>query len=1032
MVATKQTNKHKNRKTREEGSSRRKKVPHDMPEQLNNNQHEQQQQQQPSTLLPVDGFATPHAHPVYAPSLVLVPIRTFIFLDVDIKNRSATGRVRHWIRNSTAHPAVPSVEEDSGLLLLLTQSITFNAVSLDIRGVSSSPPTAGPVSFVYDGSELKVTWESPFAPNELRFLDIEYSVTNPIAGLYFSVPDDKHPDRGLHCATDHETERARYWLPCVDFPAVRTSLEFYLTHDAQLTALANGTLFAVKPNPNGTKTTCYRLDRLCPSYLICFAIGDFVQYNDQPVDGMPISYFATKEYTKEQLALSLGRTPAMIRWLKQRVGVPFPWPKYHQLFSPFIGGAMENISLVTHTDRLLVDEIRAKEAGWSTDLTNIHEMGHTYFGDLVVTRHFEHAWLKESWATYIAACWQQDNVSADEFRLAMIKNAISYFDECEKYIRPIVCRTYDSSWDLFDRHTYPGGAWRIHMLRHILGESAFWAAVTTYLKRFTSKTVETEDFKRCLEEASSLNLTPFFDQWIYSPGFPKIKAAYTYHSDTRLVEVSLTQTQSTEGKAAAVPAVFEFTIEVHVIDADGAVFKGKATFSQKSGSRSATAFVPMGSAKPVAVEIDPRGKILHQLDFTPGEEILASTAKKGIDVGNRIHAYEELIKKGSSTSMRKVSELLAGEPFFGVRERVYAALGRSKSAAAIAIIARSLRKEQNIRALNALLPAASMRDPAIREGLISILERPVEETAYQIRAVAYENLGRQRDVCDVERLLVALHDPREVGFLGAVRSGVLRGLAHTGTAAAHAALVSVLGGRDVTTRTLGHEYVYLAAISALATSASDGFGGATSGEEIRRLRRDAAEIIADVTIRAGDGVLPLVREQGINSLAALGAVELLGEIRVAVETRFAAQYQHGLAAVLRRLQLGGGGGGQALDVSRLLRLVEELDDKVKRLEKEVESARVSAAGAAAAASAAAVVAASGGVQQAHGSVRAVTNKREGVHEKRGGAEETETPRPLPLPPSHSRHRRRWWGARLMDALRGRNRSAENGGGADRR
>lgn len=31
-------------------------------------------------------------------------------------------------------------------------------------------------------------------------------------------------------------------------------------------------------------------------------------------------------------------------------------------------------------------------------------LGHTYFGDLLVISHFDHAWLKESWATYIEAC----------------------------------------------------------------------------------------------------------------------------------------------------------------------------------------------------------------------------------------------------------------------------------------------------------------------------------------------------------------------------------------------------------------------------------------------------------------------------------------------------------------------------------------------------------------------------------------------------------------------------------------------------
>lgn len=44
----------------------------------------------------------------------------------------------------------------------------------------------------------------------------------------------------VYALSDHETEKARYWLPCVDLPAVRTTAEFYLTTRAGHPAFANG------------------------------------------------------------------------------------------------------------------------------------------------------------------------------------------------------------------------------------------------------------------------------------------------------------------------------------------------------------------------------------------------------------------------------------------------------------------------------------------------------------------------------------------------------------------------------------------------------------------------------------------------------------------------------------------------------------------------------------------------------------------------------------------------------------------------
>ena len=37
---------------------------------------------------------------------------------------------------------------------------------------------------------------------------------------------------------------------------------------------------------------------------------------------------------------------------------------------------------------------------------------------------------------------------------------------------------------MYDYHLYPGGAWRLHMLRKLLGEAVFWDATKTYLERY--------------------------------------------------------------------------------------------------------------------------------------------------------------------------------------------------------------------------------------------------------------------------------------------------------------------------------------------------------------------------------------------------------------------------------------------------------------------------------------------------------------------------------------------------------------------
>jgi len=44
----------------------------------------------------------------------------------------------------------------------------------------------------------------------------------------------------VYALSDHETEKARYWLPCIDLPTVRCTAEFFLTTRSKHVAFANG------------------------------------------------------------------------------------------------------------------------------------------------------------------------------------------------------------------------------------------------------------------------------------------------------------------------------------------------------------------------------------------------------------------------------------------------------------------------------------------------------------------------------------------------------------------------------------------------------------------------------------------------------------------------------------------------------------------------------------------------------------------------------------------------------------------------
>ena len=83
---------------------------------------------------------------------------------------------------------------------------------------------------------------------------------------------------------------------------------------------------------------------------------------------------------------------------------PYPFAKYDQVFVPEYNiGAMENVGCVTFTEAYLFRSKATEASRQSRAETILHELAHMWFGDLVTMRWWDDLWLKESFATYLAA-----------------------------------------------------------------------------------------------------------------------------------------------------------------------------------------------------------------------------------------------------------------------------------------------------------------------------------------------------------------------------------------------------------------------------------------------------------------------------------------------------------------------------------------------------------------------------------------------------------------------------------------------------
>lgn len=835
-------------------------------------------------LKPTLDFDNPNIPEQYPPNLELEPIHLNIDLHVDIARQTVSGTVSTVVKARHQGP----------------NQLALDAV--DFLDIAAVDPEGRELHWGYDGNKLNIIWAEPFEAGEERQVAITYRVVEPVDGLFFSRPNESYPDQTWYAATDHETERARHWLPCIDLPNVRTTLEFQLRAEERFTILANGYLVNENVHDDGTKTAHWKLEQLCPSYLVCFVIGELIRVDDGLFDDgdkqVELAYFCTSEHDRDSLRRSFGRTRAMLTWMTNKLAMPFPFPKYYQFALPMMGGAMENISLVSWSDSYVLDEETFKERGWYVDMVNVHEMAHSYFGDAVVVRDFAHAWLKESWATYMEQCWCEDNTSQDEAQYIFFDHATDYFQEAdEKYKRPIVTRRFKSSWQMYDRHLYPGGACRLHTLRNELGDDIFWAAVRDYLHRYAGKVVETDDFRHVMEGHSGRSLGKFFDQWFHSPGYPDLKISFKYEAEHKQGVFEIEQKQVDQEKG--IPP-FSLTTEL------GWTIDGEEHRLPIELDEAKHTFIVNMAAEPAQVRFDPDSTVLAKLAFNPGDPMLRRQLKEAKDAIGRILAAHELARTGKRSNVEAIVDAYASESFWGVKSQFLKALAESNTEAAIAGLESLVKQEDDPMVLPTLFRQASkFRDPRIRDAIGERLRGSLTPIA---RSAAYEGMGAQRKEAQWD---ILVQGSQEAGYNGISQSGAFKGLAATRREDAVDMLLEQIDYGTHSNR------VRPAIVSGLADI----------GQSLERLKREqVVEALSDllrdpwrnVRWQAASGLRKMMEPQSIPTLEAFSRTVSKQE-RVYVEQ---------LIESLRK--------ADKVDGSALKKQVEDLSDKVRKLDDQLQ------------------------------------------------------------------------------------------------
>ncbi len=584
----------------------------------------------------------------YPPELLWKTKHLILALEVDLDEKKVKGSVTHVIQ----------------ILKDEITNIVFDSMGNQINSVILKEKNNKNLDFFTTDENLTVLLERPYKKGMEITLIIEYECNDPSAGLYFISPDAAHPHKPKHLWSQNQDEDAKYWIPCHDHPHVKFTYEGIFTVKKGLLAISNGSLINTQEENEEKVTYHWKMEQPLPTYLITLVVGEFSKVELEPYKNTQVNFYVVPG-REEEGRRSFGRTTEMIKAFSEKLGVDFPYPKYTQVaVTDFIFGGMENTTATTQTDRTLHDERAAID--FKSDGLVSHELAHQWFGDLLTCKHWSHAWLNESFATYMSAIWTEISEGKDDFLYEVYQDQQAYFSEDKRYRRPIVHNRFEMPIDIFDAHLYPGGACRLHMLRRLIGEENWWRSLNVYLTKNAHGIVETVDLQRAIEEVIGDPLDWFFDQWLFKAGYPEIKAKYSYDPDNKVIHIQLKQAQ----KITDLTPLFLHPITISIIDDN----ENERRFVIRMKEPVYNLYVPL-ERPPVDIRIDPDYSLLMSLDLEKPEDMFIYQLKNDQNIIGKIRAAQALAKKGTQNGLRALQEsLLDDSQFWGVRAEIAKAL----------------------------------------------------------------------------------------------------------------------------------------------------------------------------------------------------------------------------------------------------------------------------------------------------------------------------------------------------------------------
>ncbi len=335
--------------------------------------------------------------------------------------------------------------------------------------------------------------------------------------------------------TLNEPYGAQEWFPTKQSMNDKIEkVDLVITTPGAYNVAGNGKLLSETTLPDGKKRAFWQTNYPIPAYLIALGITNYVKINDTM--GTPPFPFVNYVYPS-----TANNNSAMnnIAWTKEAMNLfetyfgPYPYreEKYgHMQFN--WGGGMEHATM--------------SSMGSFGKVLIAHELAHQWFGDKVTCKTWNEIWLNEGFATFGEHLVNEKLLmSASQFQ-NYLQGEMDYITSSaggSVYVADSQLGNTDAVFS--GRLSYSKAGYVVRMMKWILGEEVFYQALKDFHNRpqLAYSYAGTEDLENSVLQTSGVDLSGFFQDWIYGQGYPSYQIKWNQTTAQQLV-IKVNQTQS--------------------------------------------------------------------------------------------------------------------------------------------------------------------------------------------------------------------------------------------------------------------------------------------------------------------------------------------------------------------------------------------------------------------------------------------------------------------------------------------------------